>query len=74
MKNLSLASMSVEPSTTWPSLRGRTGSVRKVVGIGDADKVNKAELRKVAHADADRSAAEVLWLSVADSDPSGDAR
>src|ERR1700736_1591461 len=38
------------------------------------NKVNKAELRKVAHADADRSAAEVQWLSAADSDPSGDAR
>ncbi len=38
------------------------------------NQVNKAELGKVAHADADRSAAEVLWLSVADSDPSGDAR
>jgi len=38
------------------------------------NKVNKAELRKVAHADADRSAAEAQWLSGADSDPSGDAR
>lgn len=37
------------------------------------NKVNKAELRKVAHVDADRSAAEVRWLSVAGSDPSGDA-
>ncbi len=41
---------------------------------GTLDKVNKAELRKVAHADANRSAAEVQWLSVADSDPSRDAR
>ncbi len=38
------------------------------------NKVNKAELRKVAHASADRSAAEAQWLSAADSDPSGDAR
>jgi len=38
------------------------------------NQVNKAELGKVAYADADRSAAEVPWLSVADSDPSGDAR
>jgi crotonobetaine/carnitine-CoA ligase len=38
------------------------------------NKVNKAELRKVAHGDADRSAAEVQWLSAATSDPSGDAR
>ena len=37
-------------------------------------KVNKAELRKVAHTAADRSAAEAQWLSAADSDPSGDAR
>jgi carnitine-CoA ligase len=37
-------------------------------------KVNKAELRKVAHTGADRSAAEAQWLSAADSDPSGDAR
>jgi crotonobetaine/carnitine-CoA ligase len=37
-------------------------------------KVNKAELRKVAHNGADRSAAEARWLSAADSDPSGDAR
>ena len=37
------------------------------------NKVNKAELRKIAHADADRSAAEVQWLSAAASDPSGDA-
>jgi carnitine-CoA ligase len=35
--------------------------------------VNKGELRKVAHAAADRSAAEAHWLSAADSDPSGDA-
>jgi hypothetical protein len=38
------------------------------------NKVNKAELRKVAHVGADRSAAEAQWLSAADSDPSGDAR
>jgi carnitine-CoA ligase len=38
------------------------------------NKVNKAELRKVAHASADRSAAEAQWLSAAVSDPSGDAR
>ena len=38
------------------------------------NKVNKAELRKIAHADADRSAAEVQWLSAATSDPSGEAR
>jgi crotonobetaine/carnitine-CoA ligase len=38
------------------------------------NKVNKAELRTVAQADADRSAAEGQWLSAADSDPSGDAR
>jgi crotonobetaine/carnitine-CoA ligase len=37
------------------------------------NKVNKAELRKVAHAEADRSAAEMQWLSAATSDPSGDA-
>jgi carnitine-CoA ligase len=37
------------------------------------NKVNKAELRKVAHPEADRSAAEVRWLSAAESDPSGDA-
>ncbi len=37
------------------------------------NKVNKTELRKVAHADADRSAAEVQWLSAANADPSGDA-
>jgi crotonobetaine/carnitine-CoA ligase len=37
------------------------------------NKVNKAELRSVAHAEADRSAAEVRWLSAAESDPSGDA-
>ena len=37
------------------------------------NKVNKAELRRVAHAEADRSAAEVRWLSAAKSDPSGDA-
>jgi crotonobetaine/carnitine-CoA ligase len=36
-------------------------------------KVNKAELREVAHTDADRSAAEAQWLAAADSDPSGDA-
>jgi crotonobetaine/carnitine-CoA ligase len=36
-------------------------------------KVNKAELRKLAHTDADRSAAEAQWLAAADSDPSGDA-
>jgi crotonobetaine/carnitine-CoA ligase len=38
------------------------------------NKVNKAELGKVAHAGADRSAAELRWLSAAESDPSGDAR
>ena len=38
------------------------------------NKVNKAELRNVAHPDADRTGAEVQWLSAADSDPSGDAR
>jgi crotonobetaine/carnitine-CoA ligase len=38
------------------------------------NKVNKAELRKVAHASADRSAAEAQWLSAAVLDPSGDAR
>jgi carnitine-CoA ligase len=37
------------------------------------NKVNKAELRTVAHAEADRSAAEVRWLAAAESDPSGDA-
>ena len=37
------------------------------------NKVNKAELRRVAHTEADRSAAEVRWLSAAESDPSGDA-
>jgi crotonobetaine/carnitine-CoA ligase len=52
---------------------------RAVYGVRDLprstlNKVNKTELRKVAPADADRSAAEVQWLSVADSDPSGDAR
>src|SRR5258708_3608389 len=36
------------------------------------NKVNKTELRKVAHADADRSAAEVLWVSAATAHPSGD--
>jgi crotonobetaine/carnitine-CoA ligase len=51
---------------------------RAVYGVRDLprsmlNKVNKAELRKVAHADADRSAAEVLWLSAANADPSGDA-
>jgi carnitine-CoA ligase len=51
---------------------------RAVYGVRDLprstlNKVNKAELRKVAHADADRSAAEMQWLSAADSDPSGDA-
>jgi carnitine-CoA ligase len=38
------------------------------------NKVNKAELRRVAHSEADRSAAEVRWLSASESDPSGDAR
>ncbi|MDA8320758.1 MAG: AMP-binding protein [Actinomycetota bacterium] len=38
------------------------------------NKINKAELRRVAHAEADRSAAEEQWLSAAESDPSGDAR
>jgi crotonobetaine/carnitine-CoA ligase len=38
------------------------------------NKVDKAELRKVAHDRADRSAAEVRWLSAAALDPSGDAR
>ena len=38
------------------------------------NKVNKAELVKVAQAGADRSAAELRWLSAAESDPSGDAR
>ena len=38
------------------------------------NKVNKAELRKVAQAGADRSSAEAQWLSAAASDPSGDAR
>jgi crotonobetaine/carnitine-CoA ligase len=52
---------------------------RAVYGVRDLprstlSKVNKAELRRVAHADADRSAAEARWLSAADSDPSGDAR
>jgi carnitine-CoA ligase len=37
------------------------------------NKVKKAELRRVAHADADRSAAEERWPSAAESDPSGDA-
>ncbi len=37
------------------------------------NKVNKTELRKVAHDDADRSAAEGQWLSAANADPSGDA-
>jgi carnitine-CoA ligase len=37
-------------------------------------KVNKTELRKVAPAGADRSAAEAEWLSAAVFDPSGDAR
>jgi carnitine-CoA ligase len=51
---------------------------RAVYGVRDLPrstphKVNKAELRKVAHAGADRSAAEMQWLSAADSDPSGDA-
>jgi crotonobetaine/carnitine-CoA ligase len=51
---------------------------RAVYGVRDLprsmlNKVNKTELRKVAHADADRSAAEVLWLSAANADPSGDA-
>ncbi len=51
---------------------------RAVYGVGDLprstlNKVNKTELRKVAHADADRSAAEEQWLSAAASDPSGDA-
>jgi len=52
---------------------------RAVYGVRDLprstlNKVNKTELRKVAPADADRSAAEVQWLSAAGSDPSGDAR
>jgi crotonobetaine/carnitine-CoA ligase len=52
---------------------------RAVYGVRDLprstlNKVNKAELRKVAHASADRSAAEVQWLSAAESDPSGDTR
>jgi crotonobetaine/carnitine-CoA ligase len=38
------------------------------------NKVNKAELRKVAQADADRSVAEARWLAAAPLDPSGDAR
>jgi crotonobetaine/carnitine-CoA ligase len=38
------------------------------------NKVNKTELRKVAHASADRAAAEAQWLSAAALDPSGDAR
>jgi crotonobetaine/carnitine-CoA ligase len=38
------------------------------------NKVNKTELRKLAHASADRSAAEAQWLSAAALDPSGDAR
>jgi carnitine-CoA ligase len=51
---------------------------RAVYGVRDLprsmlNKVNKTELRKVAHADADRSAAEVQWLSAANADPSGDA-
>ena len=51
---------------------------RAVYGVRDLprstlNKVNKTELRKVAHADADRSAAEEQWLSAAASDPSGDA-
>jgi carnitine-CoA ligase len=37
------------------------------------NKINKAELRRVAQAEADRSAAEERWLSAAESDPSGDA-
>jgi crotonobetaine/carnitine-CoA ligase len=51
---------------------------RAVYGVRDLPrsmlhKVDKTELRKVAHADADRSAAEALWLSAANADPSGDA-
>ncbi len=37
------------------------------------NKVNKAELRKVAPASADRATAEAQWLTAAASDPSGDA-
>ncbi|AHH18596.1 AMP-dependent ligase [Nocardia nova SH22a] len=36
-------------------------------------KVNKVELRRVAHEDADRDAAERRWLSETTLDPSGDA-
>jgi hypothetical protein len=32
VKNRCEASRSVEPSTTWPSLRGRTGSSRRMPG------------------------------------------
>ncbi len=51
---------------------------RAVYGVRDLprsmlNKVNKTELRKVAHDDADRSAAEGQWLSAANADPSGDA-
>ena len=35
-------------------------------------KVNKVELRKVAHSDADRAAATRLWIEEAKTDPSGD--
>jgi crotonobetaine/carnitine-CoA ligase len=37
------------------------------------NKVNKVELRRVAHDDADRATAEQTWLSAASSDPSGEA-
>ncbi len=51
---------------------------RAVYGVRDLprstlNKVNKAELRKVAPAAADRAAAEALWLTAAAADPSGDA-
>ena len=51
---------------------------RAVYGVRDLprstlNKVNKAELRKVAAASADRAAAEARWLAAAASDPSGDA-
>jgi carnitine-CoA ligase len=51
---------------------------RAVYGVRDLprstlNKVNKAELRKVAAASADRAAAEAQWLAAAASDPSGDA-
>jgi crotonobetaine/carnitine-CoA ligase len=51
---------------------------RAVYGVRDLprstlNKVNKAELRKVAPAEADRQAAEAQWLTAASADPSGDA-